>query len=375
MESKNFPGEIDPGENDPGIEERAVLAALASVQGFGAVDFGVLLSKVTNIEEVWQMEKRELESLGLRPLMVKRLIERRKQIDPIDYLGWLQERGVGVVSIFEDGYPSNLKQMDLAPYVLFVKGGILREDELAVAVVGTRKPSEYGRAVVCELVEGLAAMGVCIVSGLAYGVDRLAHQAALKVGGRTLAVLGQGIDQVAPRANQELAREIEKSGALVSEFAWGMPALKQNFVARNRLVSGLSLGVLVIEGAVKSGTLITANFCKQQQRYLWAVPGSIFNPMSFAPNSLIKEGAKVVTNVDDVLSLVKGVKEKKTMALKTVELEGEEAKVFELVGEEGEYIDVLVANSGMSSAEFGAVLMVLELKGLVLNEGGKVRRV
>lgn len=207
-----------------------------------------------------------------------------------------------VLSIKQPGYPYLLAQIPQPPKVLYVKGGLKPKDRRAVAVVGTRWPTMYGRRVTQTLVRGLVKAGCTIVSGLARGIDGVAHQAALAVGGRTIAVVAHGLDMIYPVEHTELAKKIVQQGAVVSEWPEGVKIeAKGQFPARNRIIAGLSLGVVVIEGKSRSGSKITANWAAQYGREVWAVPGSINSVMSQAPMELIQTGAKLVTKVEDIL--------------------------------------------------------------------------
>ncbi|MBI4034881.1 MAG: DNA-protecting protein DprA [Candidatus Chisholmbacteria bacterium] len=209
--------------------------------------------------------------------------------------------GIWQVRIGDEGYPYLLGQISSPPKVLYVKGELKREDSYALAVVGTRRPTSYGKMVAVELVRGLVRYGLTIVSGLARGIDGVAHRAALGAGGRTIAVLAHGLDRVYPPEHQALAETIVKQGALVSEYQVGTGISQEQFPARNRIIAGLSLGVLVVEGASRSGTKITARWAAEYGREVFAVPGPVGGAMSQGPAELIQTGAKLVTRVEDIL--------------------------------------------------------------------------
>lgn len=217
---------------------------------------------------------------------------------------------MGVLKLGKDSYPELLAQIPSPPKVLYVKGELSEKDKFAVAVVGTRRPSEYGRRVATELTSELVKKGFTIVSGLARGIDGVAHRAALVAGGRTIAVLAHGLNMIYPPEHKDLAEAIVKSGALLSEYPGEIKVDKSHFPARNRIIAGLSLGVVVVEGASKSGTKITARLAGDYGREVFAVPGNIGNPMSAAPMELIQLGAKLVRSVEDIVDeLPKGVRE------------------------------------------------------------------
>jgi DNA processing protein len=216
-----------------------------------------------------------------------------------------QEQGINIVTLDDPEYPENLRKVRDCPELLFVKGCLTPGDRIAVAIVGTRNPTVVGQAVAAEIAADLAAAGVTIVSGLAYGIDACAHSAALNARGRTIACLGHGVDQVYPKANWALYREIPEAGALVSEYLPGTGPKPWHFPERNRLISGLSLGVVVVEAGLKSGALITADWALRQGRPVMCVPGSVKSAASQGTNRLIQEGAYLVTCAEDVLSFLR----------------------------------------------------------------------
>ena len=213
----------------------------------------------------------------------------------------LEKRGIKAVSFGESSYPEMLRETEDAPVVLYTKGDIQPQDRYAIAIVGSRKPTPYGTSVTENISEGLAAMGFTIVSGMARGIDALSHKGALRVGGRTIAILGSGLDRPYPPENKGLMDKIVSSGCVISEFPLGTPPDKENFPRRNRLISGLSLGVLVIEATSDSGSLITAGYALEQNREVFAVPGNITSTTSEGTNELIKRGAILTRKADDVV--------------------------------------------------------------------------
>jgi DNA processing protein len=262
--------------------------------------------------------------------------------------------------------------------VLFIRGSFLQQDEWAVAVVGTRRASAYGRQVTETLASDLARRGITVVSGLARGIDAIAHRAALATGGRTFAVQACGLDLVYPPEHRQLALDITKQGALLSEFPPGTKPQAQHFPRRNRLMSGLCLGVLVIEADEQSGALITAHWALEQDREVFAVPGSIFSPLSRGTNNLIQRGeAKLVTSVDHILeelnlSLAE-VQQKAREELSTgntVAIKDEEALLLRVLSSEPQHIDEVAQQAGLPIAAASGTLALLELKGLVRAAGG-----
>jgi DNA processing protein len=268
-----------------------------------------------------------------------------------------------------------LKEISDPPPVLFLKGNLTDFSLPMLAVVGTRKSTAYGRQV-CEMLTGeLALTGLVIVSGMARGIDSVAHQTTLAVGGKTVAVLGEGVDVVYPPENKELYEEIIKSGVVLSEMPPGHRPSRGTFPARNRIISGLSLGVLVIEGAEDSGALITASAALEQKREVFAVPGPITSPLSAGPTKLLKNGAKLVYRTEDVLEALNlNPKFRKQKLEQEVEnkqdLSSEEKTILELLVNENLHIDEIIRKSGLASAQTGSLLSLMEIKSLVKNLGG-----
>lgn len=382
MSINNAVGKIstrgNPGINNPGMEEkgRGVCAVLASIEGFGAVDFGKVNVGLGGTQEVLEASENDLVGVGISEKKAKLVVEKLQQIEPEEYLDELGQKGIRIVVYGDKDYPKLLAETKEAPFVLWVRG----EGEfspLSVAVVGTRKPSSYGVAAAQKLVGELAAAGVTIVSGLAYGIDAVAHRACVDAGGKTVAVLGSGIDVIQPASNAKMAGEIESHGLVISEYGPGVPGRVQNFPARNRIVSGLAQGVLVIEGAQGSGTLITVDFAKAQERMVMAVPGMITNPMSMAPNGLIKEGAVVVTEAQDILDKLDGWggKHGEKKELEVADFGNELAwKIYECLGGGEKSGDEIAKELKISGGEVSAELTMLELEARVARSGGKYRR-
>lgn len=277
------------------------------------------------------------------------------------------------LSTAEGTYPSRLKQIHKPP-LLYVRGALIDADEPCFAVVGTRAPTTYGRQIVGELVEPLARAGLTIVSGLALGIDALAHEAALNAGGRTIAVLGGGVDDgsIYPVTNRNLAfRIIKEGGAVISEFPPGAESFKSNFPQRNRIISGLSLGVLIIEAKEDSGSLITARAALDQNREVFAVPGDITRATSIGPNNLIKMGARPVTTASDILDALGLENLKESAAARAIHPDSkEEAALLPHLSREPVHIDELVRASGLPVASVGSALTLMEIKGKIRHLGG-----
>ena len=282
------------------------------------------------------------------------------------------KQDVRIVTYWDATYPEMLKKIYDPPILLYAKGAFLEEAN-NIAVVGTRSPSEYGRGVAGRLSEGLARRGMTVVSGMARGIDTLAHRGALRGGGRTVAVLGCGLDVVYPPENKKLYEQVAASGAIISEFAMGAEPAGVHFPRRNRIISGLSLGTVVVEAGERSGALITAYMALDQGREVFAVPGSIQSPKSRGTHRLIKEGAKLVEGIEDILAEMPqwrdgGETEEKRNISAT--LSGQEKDVWEVLSDEPRHIDEIAAKANVTSSEALALLLSLELKNCVRQLSG-----
>jgi DNA processing protein len=284
--------------------------------------------------------------------------------------------GVAVIVWGDPEYPSRLQAIASAPPVLYVRGGLAREDEAAVAIVGSRRATAYGEDMAGELARELGRRGLTIVSGLARGIDAAAHRGALEVGARTVAVLGHGLDQTYPPEHRDLAESVAASGVLLSEFPLGTAPLRPHFPRRNRIISGLSLGVVVVEAGVESGALITANHALDQGRDVFAVPGRVHARYSEGCNRLIKAGAKLVESWEDVLAELvpnlKGRKRRRPAGPPPADLADEEQRIYDLLADGPLHIDAIIVQSGLGGGRAASVLVGLEMKGTVRQLRGKV---
>jgi len=278
------------------------------------------------------------------------------------------------IHINDEDYPKMLKAIHFPPEALYVRGGILPQDDIAVALVGSRKASIYGSETCERLAYELASRGITVVSGLARGIDTAAHRGALKAGGRTIAVFGCGVDYIYPPENKKLAGEIEKSGALVSEFKEGVEPFPANFPKRNRIISGFSLGVVVVEAAQKSGALITANFALDENREVFAVPGKVGSTATRGVHNLIKEGAKLVDDVNDIIEElnIKVISDSEPGPGARIKLEKTESRIYSLLSDDPMYIDDIIRETKLSSPEVSGILLKLQLRKLVKELPGKL---
>jgi len=273
---------------------------LALVPGVGSTLFIRLLARFGRPEAALRASETELAEI-VGPAVAQRIRQYRDFVDVETQERLMRQFDARLVTMDDPAYPPHLAEIYDPPLALFARGELLETDQYAVAIVGTRKPTNYGLGMAERLGADLAARGITVVSGMAEGIDAAAHRGAMRVGGRTIAVLGSGVDQVFPAIHADLMREIIQNGAVVSLFPMGMPAMAGNFPQRNRVISGLAMGLIVVEAGPTSGALITARHAAEQGREVFAVPGHAGHPCSMGPHSLIREGAKLVETVNDVL--------------------------------------------------------------------------
>ncbi|MDF2521872.1 MAG: protecting protein DprA, partial [Clostridia bacterium] len=343
----------------------------SSLPGIGAKRFYDLIRRFETAENVFMSSEAELKSYGLIGDEIAKLITNNRNIEKIDkYLKKVKDNGINVYLSKQEEYPANLKQIYDPPPVLYSLGELLETDSLAVAMVGSRKATEYGLKAAERLAGDLAACGVTVVSGMALGIDAAAHRGALKSKGRTIAVLGSGVTHVHPRSNLNIYNEIIKSGAVVSEYPLGMTPQPGNFPARNRIISGLSLGTVVVEAGLRSGSLITADLALEQGREVFAVPGGINSPNSAGTNSLIKNGAKLVSSVEDILEELNVTIECPSKVLEGYSLDETEALIADCLAEGGRSIDGIASRTGLEVSIVLSKVSIMELKGIISNING-----
>lgn len=371
------------------------LLAFSTVPGIGAARLKLLIEYFGSAQAAWEAGDIELGKVGLPKDALAAFLGQRKKLNVDQYVEEVRKREIKFVTIIDQDYPDRLKNIPDPPNVLYIKSQLAEEpfdsasqglsvnaqgkqisklvEKKVIAIVGTRKITDYGREVTEMLTAGLVANGFTIVSGLALGVDGVAHGTALNCGGKTIAVLGTGVDIVYPREHKDLYNSIlEHGGAIVSEVAPGKLVARGVFPARNRIISGLSEAVLVTEGAIDSGSLITARAALEQGREVFAVPGPINCPVNEGTNYLLKNGAKLVSSVQDILDELgyertdkgDGIKDKKK------EIKGdtrEEQKIIDLLANEPMDFDRLVRELGMRSSLLAALLSTMEIKGILKN--------
>jgi DNA processing protein len=361
------------------MEQWKYWLGLSFVPGVGDVGYKNLISRFHHPKAVFEASAKELdqvEGIGEKAALA---IKNFSDWDRVDSeIQNLERLGFNLVSIGSSEYPKNLHKIFYPPPILYVHGEFRSSDELALAVVGTRAADRYGRHVAEMLASELASMGITIVSGMARGIDSIAHGAALKAGGRTIAVLGSGLDVIYPPENKNLYSQISENGAVMSEFPLGSEPDAVNFPRRNRIISGLSLGVLVIQASEKSGSLITASFALEQNREVFAVPGNIGSKLSCGTNALIRKGAKLVGSVEDILGELEAFRR-----LKPIESPVDISRILEKLDDDGKrifftitnepiHIDDIITRSGFEPHRVLCTLLLLELEGFITQLPGKM---
>jgi DNA processing protein len=353
------------------LDDRDYYLALSMFSGIGPKRLQLIKDHFGTLSAFFQADKETMLAAGLNYGVVVRFIAFREKLDLGSYKLRLQKSLIKWITAEDKDYPKLLLEIPNPPLVLFVKGNILPEDEKALAVIGTRKPTAYGQEVTQKLVADLVAYGFTIISGLARGVDSLAHRVTLGQGGRTIAVLGSGLDWIYPPENRSLANEISKNGALISEYPPDTRPTPGQFPARNRIISGLSLGILITEGASKSGTKSTAACAADQGREVFCVPGPITNPLSLGPAELIKLGAKLTTSIDDILDELhfKDILPKKQTDEKMAFTDPREEQLYRSLSSGSKTADQLALELDCRPADIFSRLTALELKGLIKSVG------
>ena len=353
--------------------ERYYKVALSMINGLGSKRTQILLNYFGTAEAAWQNDWQEVEGIPTNVLREFSEVKKKTRVENLE--AELAQKQVRILLKSDPEYPALLKEIESAPQILYLKGS-LKEFTKGIAVVGARKCTTYGRAVAERLSEELAEAGISIVSGGARGIDTCAHKGALKKG-PTFAVLGSGVDIVYPPENRGLFAQIAESGALISEYPLGMPPMAGNFPARNRLLSGLCEGTLVIEAATQSGSLITAHLALEQNREVFAIPGSILSESSGGTNQLIQQGAKLVVSVQDILEEIGEKGKMIAPKIKKEFTESEKLILSILKADEPLLLETISELSGIDWGKASLLLLEMEIEGLVKNEGlqGYIRKV
>ncbi len=341
------------------------LNALKMVQGVGAARLYRLVAFFRSSKRAWEANRDELNRCLGQEKVAEAIVCARRSIDPGREWGRIAAEGINVTAPGLADYPQNLANTYAPPPLLFYRGG-LQGGDLSVAIVGSRSSSPYGQALANSLAKDLASAGMLVVSGLARGIDAVAHRGALSAGGRTIAVLGSGLDLIYPREHRRLAQQIMDSGAVVTEFPLGSVPLSSNFPVRNRTIAGISLGTLVVEGKEKSGSLITADFALEHGRDVFALPGPVNAANSRGPHKLLKQGAKLVEVAADILEeYVHLLPEQSKTEHVESNYAGECRQLIDLLSLEPMHIDIICRKLAITPDKIAGLLIHLELAGLI----------
>lgn len=367
--------------------------ALNMIPAIGRVRCHRLLQRLEAPENILSASVKELEGEGISDHLAEEIVQARAKLNLDRELSLIEKYRVKIITLDDEDFPFNLRNTAYPPPVVYVRGEILPQDRISLAIVGSRRATPYGKMVAETLSRELAKCGFTIISGMARGIDTMAHQGALAVKGRTLAVLGCGVDRVYPLENIRLRDQIITEGAVISEFPMSTPPLRQNFPIRNATISGLSLGVVVVEAAEDSGALITAHHALEQGREVFAVPGNITATTSHGTHSLIKQGAKLIEGINDILEelilIIENYDREITARLKEqictsgdkipsreteleVTLSPEDKKILSLLSWEPQNIELVIKKSELPVQEVIGILTNLEIKGLIKQLPGKM---
>ncbi|MDR4498313.1 MAG: DNA-processing protein DprA [Candidatus Scalindua sp.] len=351
---------------------------LNMISGIGTITYRTLIEHFGSAKTILNSTKSKLESIpGIGPKIAERIVNGSKELDVDKEIRLAEKNDVEIVPISSEKYPLNLNAIYDPPLVLYIKGTIEKKDAIALAIVGSRRCSYYGQSQAVKISRQLAQIGLCIVSGMARGIDTNAHLGAINGKGRTIAVLGCGLSTVYPQENRELMGKIVSHGAVISELPMNTPPHSRNFPPRNRIISGLSLGVLVIESTLMSGSLITARWALEQGKEVFALPGNIDSNYSRGTNRLIKEGAKLVEEINDITEELGPLAEtlhisdnKKIEDMRSLTLNAQENKIFSLLSSTPKNIDEITIESGIPVSNVTSILLILEVRKLVKQLSG-----
>ena len=352
-------------------DSRLFWIGLNLVKGIGAVRIRTLLDFFGDVQSAWQASEKDLQSAGLSQNIVQNLIQLRKDVSLEKIWNQIQEQGIEVLTWDDEEYPTRLREYPNSPPILYLKGSLIPADSWSVAIVGTRRATSYGRQIANETARTLVQNGVTIVSGLARGIDGVAHQAALDAGGRTIAVLGSGVNRIYPPEHRQLANRIIANGAIISDYPLGTEPEAYNFPPRNRIISGLSMATVVVEAGIRSGALITANFAAEQGSDVFAVPGPVTAPQSKGTNRLIRDGAFPLLDPKEILEVLEMtmITEHRT-ARSVLPANTLEAQIFGILDFEPVHVDEIRVRSTLPIEQVISTLAIMELKGLVRQVGG-----
>lgn len=348
--------------------EKANACFLHTINGLGNRSLWNIKNRFRSFANFITADNRELYSAGLAHETISEFMERRNKINPLNCLDDLERRGIQAVCFEDDDYPELLKSIHNPPYIIYYSGAIHINRQFCLAMVGARRATVYGKKIAQRFSRELASQGIVVVSGMARGIDTEAHLGALDAGGYTIAVLGSGLDQIYPRENAKLYESIISHGLVLSEFPLHTPPEPGNFPMRNRLISGLSYGVVVVEAKIKSGALITADFALDQGRDVFAVPGPVDSLNSEGANNLIKQGAKLITGIEDILEEYECFRNTAPAQLKQEQLmllDDNENTIIQYMGNQSVHFDDLLNGLGMEVGLLSTLLLKMELSGIV----------
>lgn len=351
------------------------LNALYTIPGIGSETLRKLFGYFQDGKLIWEAQSAEMIKCGIPESTAGKIVSARNSINPDEEWTKLEKAKVSIVCFFEDLYPNLLKEIPNSPFLIYYRGNLDCLDIPSIAIVGSRKFTPYGRQVAEKFSYDLAKAGICIVSGLAIGIDAIAHRGALDGGGKTVAVLGSSVDDdnIYPRINYNLAQEILASGGLLlSELPVPSTPNTGTFPARDRIMAGLTLGTLVVEAAEKSGSLITPAHGIEFNREVFAIPGSIYSPQSEGANALIKKGAKLVTSIADVLEELRiETRSEERLKNEPIELDEKEKNIVRLLSPLPTHIDIICKQTKLETSTLSGMLVMLEIKGAIKNIGGQ----
>lgn len=361
------------------MTEFEAILRLSLTKGIGARTYKTLVETFGSPEAIFNASRKDVEAIqGIGEKLTHAITEESRNVDIASEIKFAQEKNVQIIPFTGEQYPKYLKNIYDPPLVLYVKGRLLETDAIALAIVGARRCTYYGLSQAERFSRLLAQKGFCIVSGMARGIDTAAHRGAILANGRTIAVLGCGLGTIYPQENIELAEKIAEHGAIISEFSMKTPPDYRNFPPRNRIISGLSLGVLVVESALNSGSLITAQWALEQGKEVFAIPGNIDNVYSRGSHKLIKEGAKLVEDVSDIVQELGPVGEAlnecgepEVKDPRSITLNSQEKKIFSLLSSSPIDIDEIIQTTGLPTSVVSSTLMILEIRKLVKQLSGK----
>jgi len=359
-------------------DKRYLWLALYMIPGLGNIALKKLLDRFQVPERIFQATLAELSEIdGIREEIASSIFERRYSGDPEKEIKKAEDQGVRILTYSDPTYPGLLKEIHDPPMVLFIKGNDIPDKQTFIAVVGSRNSTSYGQKAAEKIGQGLARRGLGVVSGMARGIDSSSHWGCLEGKGFTIAVLGTGADVVYPSSNRKLYEQIAMKGAIISEFPMGAPPVPNNFPMRNRIISGLSRGTVIVEATKNSGSLITASLALEQGRELFAVPGSINSFKSTGCHYLIKQGAGLIENADDILEAL-GMnypcvpKTDTFKEMPAATMDESETALFNIIGDYPIHIDQITRDGGLGPGEVSSLLMKMELRGIIRQLPGKM---